>query len=446
MAEAKSPEGGTTKGIRLVLRALRYRNYRLFFGGQCISLIGTWMQSIALSWLVYRMTDSAFILGIVGFAGQIPAFLLAPFAGVLADRWNKHRMIVATQSLAMVQAMILAALALTSTIAVWHIVVLSLFLGIINAFDIPTRQSFILEMIESKEDLPNAIALNSSMFNGARLVGPSIAGITIAAVGEGTCFLLNAVSYLAVIGALLAMRIPPRISDGRRQHVLRDLRSGFRYVYGFSPIRDILLLLALVSLMGMPFTVLMPVVARDILRGDAHTYGFLMGAVGVGALSGAIYLASRKSVVGLSRWIPRAASLFGAGLVFFAVSRSLWLSLVMLLVVGFGMMVQMASSNTLLQTLAEDDKRGRVMSFYTMAFMGMVPFGSLWAGSAASRIGATPTILISGIASIAGALVFASRLKHLRQIIHPLYRKMGIIPEVSAGVQSATHLTMPPEE
>ncbi|MGA2622926.1 MAG: MFS transporter [Bacteroidota bacterium] len=434
------------KGLKLTFRALRFRNYRLFFGGQLISLIGTWMQQIAVTWLVYRLTNSAFLLGAVGFAGQMPIFIVTPFAGVFADRLNRHRILVATQTLSMVQATILAILTLTGNIQIIHIFLLSIFLGLINAFDNPTRQSFVLEMIENKEDLGNAIALNSSMFNSARLLGPSIAGIVIAAIGEGLCFLLNALSFVAVIIALLAMRIAPRERKQESHGVLEGFKEGFNYAFGFAPIKYILLLLALVSVMGMPYAVLMPIFARDILHGGPRTLGFLMGATGMGAVTGAIFLASRKSVAGLSRWIPTAASIFGTGLIAFSFSRSLWLSMGLLYVVGFGMMVQMASSNSILQTISDDDKRGRVMSFYAMAFMGMAPFGSLLAGSLASFIGAPTTLMISGICCIIGATVFAAKLPMLREKIRPIYMKIGIIPEVSSGIQAAAQLTVPPED
>lgn len=433
-------------GLKLLFRALRYRNYRLFFGGQTLSLIGTWMQRIAMGWLVYRLTDSAFLLGVVGFAGQIPGFLVGPFAGVIADRVNRHRMLIATQVLAMIQATILAALVLTGGIEVWHLIALSVFLGFIMGFEIPARQSFLVQMVENKEDLGNAIALNSSMFNLARLVGPSVAGILIAAVGEGICFLLNAVSFIAVIGALLAMKVTPIKTETADTHLLKGLKEGFSYAFGFAPIKAIILLFALVSLMGMPYQVLMPIFARDVLQGGPHTLGFLMGATGVGALVGAFYLASRKSVVGLGKMIALAAGLFGAGLVVFSMSHFLWLSLFLVLIVGFGMMVQMASSNTVLQTVVEDDKRGRVMSLYAMAFMGMAPLGSLLAGSLASKIGAPYTLLIGGSFCVLGSLLFARKIPVLRKAIRPIYVKMGIIPEVATGIRTATVLTTPPRD
>jgi len=347
----------------------------------------------------------------------------------LADRWNRHRVLVITQTASMIQAMVLAVLVLTGTIAVWHIIVLSLLLGLINALDVPTRQSFIVDMIEKREDLGNAIALNSSMVNGARLIGPSVAGILIATLGEGICFLLNGLSFIAVVVALLAMKIKPKNREIQNSHVLQGLKEGYSYAFGFAPIRSVLLLLALVSLMGMPFTVLMPIFAEKILQGGPKTLGFLLGATGVGAIAGSIYLASRKSVVGLGRIVVISSNLFGIGLVAFSLSRVFWLSLLIMLVIGFGMMVQMASSNTILQTLVEEDKRGRIMSFYTMAFMGMVPFGSLLAGSLANSLGAPQTVMIGGIACILGSVVFAKELPTLRKIVRPIYVEKGILPE-----------------
>lgn len=430
--------------VKQTLRALRYRNYRLFFSGQSLSLIGTWMQQVALGWLVYRLTDSAFLLGLVGFSSQIPTFILASVAGVLADRYNKHKIIIATQTLAMVQASILAFLTLSSTIQIWHILLLSLFSGLINAFDMPTRQSFVIDMVEDRNDLPNAIALNSSMFNAARLIGPTIAGILITVIGEGFCFLVNAISYLTVIVALLMMNVKPVDIIPKKEKVLEGIIEGIRYAYNFKPIRALLLLIGLVSLTGMPYTVLMPVFARDILHGDAHTLGFLFGAVGSGALVGAIYLASRKSILGLGKWIAIAASIFSLGLLFFSFSRNIYLSIGLMLFTGFGMMMQMASTNTLLQTLVDDDKRGRVMSLYVMAFMGTAPFGSFMAGSLAGAIGAPYTVLSSGIICLTGALIFYRNLPSLRKHIRPIYIQKGILPEVSTGLQSTTHLKMPP--
>jgi MFS family permease len=421
---------GNLTGVKRIFRTLRYRNYRLFFSGQLISLIGTWMQQVAVIWLVYRMTNSAFLLGLVGFGAQIPMFLLSPFAGVIADRFNRHRIIIVTQSLAMLQATILTVLMYTGSITIWQIIILMIFLGCINAFDMPTRQSFVLEMVENKEDLGNAIALNSSMFNGARLLGPSIAGIMIATVGEAACFLLNAISFIAVIAALLAMRLPKKKRILTSHSVMEGFKEGFRYVYSFRPIRYILLLLAVVSIVGIPFTVLMPIFAKDILHGGPHTLGFLMGAHGVGALIGAFTLASRKSVRGLAKWIGIAAIIFGTSLCAFSLSQIQLVSMLLLMFAGFGMMVQMASSNTILQTISDDDKRGRVISFYTIAFAGMTPFGSLLAGSMASMAGAPATILVSGIICVIAALIFYSKLPVLRKEIRPIYMKIGIIEDL----------------
>jgi MFS family permease len=430
--------------VKQTLRALRYRNYRLFFSGQSLSLIGTWMQQVALGWLVYRMTDSAFLLGLVGFSSQIPTFILASFAGVFADRYNKHKIIIATQTLAMIQAFILAFLTLTGSIQIWQILLLSLFSGLINAFDMPTRQSFVIDMVEDRNDLPNAIALNSSMFNAARLIGPTLAGFLITAIGEGFCFLVNGLSYLTVIVALLMMKISVNINNQKKEKVLKGMKEGIKYAYNHKPIRVLLLLIGLVSLTGMPYTVLMPVFAKDILHGNAHTLGFLFGAVGSGALIGAIYLASRKTVLGLGRWIAIATSIFSLGLLFFSFSRNIYLSVGLMLFTGFGMMMQMASTNTLLQTLVDDDKRGRVMSLYVMAFMGTAPFGSFMAGTLASTIGAPYTVLSSGIICLIGAVLFYKNLPSLRKHIRPIYVKMGILPEVSRGLQSTTNLKMPP--
>ena len=419
----------SSKSTGLFFRALSHRNYRLFFGGQGISLIGTWMQQIAMNWLVYRLTHSPFLLGVVGFTTRIPTFVLASFAGVLADRWNRHRTLVVTQTLSMIQAMILALLVLTDRIAIWQVIALSVFLGFINALDIPVRQSFVVDMIERREDLGNAIALNSSMVNGARLLGPSLAGVLIATLGEGMCFLLNGLSFIAVIWALLAMRISPQKRETHSSRFFEGLKEGFSYAFGSVPIRSLLLLLALVSLMGMPYTILMPVFAVQILGGGPRSLGFLLGAVGVGALGGTFYLASRRTVPGLERIIPMAAGIFGIGLVAFSVSRVLWLSLILMFVTGFGMIVQMAATNTILQTLVEEDKRGRVMSFYTMAFMGMVPFGSFLSGSLAGWLGAPGTVMLGGWTCILGSLLFTWRLPALREMTTPIYAKRGILTE-----------------
>ncbi|MGO8719026.1 MAG: MFS transporter [Acidobacteriaceae bacterium] len=418
----------TKAGISLAWRALRHRNFRLFFGGQSISLIGTWMTRIATAWLVYRLTGSAWLLGIVGFCGQIPTFLLAPFAGVWVDRLNRRHVLVVTQALAMVQSLALAALTLSHRITIAEILGLSIFQGMINAFDMPGRQAFMVQMIEDRQDLGNAIALNSSMVNMARLVGPSLAGLVIAGFGEGYCFLIDGISYLAVILSLLMMRLPKFEAASKIVPMIAQLKEGWTYVSQFAPVRTILLLFAVVSLMGMPFTVLMPIFAVKVLHGGPHTLGFLMGAVGTGALAAAISLAMRKSVLGLGRIIAMSAAIFGASLIAFGMSRLLWLSLVLMVITGFGMMRGMAASNTIIQTIVPEDKRGRVMSYYTMAFVGMAPFGSLLAGGLAHLVGAPVTLMATGAFCILGAGWFTSRLPNIRLHIRPIYRDMGILP------------------
>jgi MFS family permease len=444
---SRNPEKRRRSGAnwRLVLRALRHRNYRLFFGGQGISLVGTWMTRVATAWLVYRLTGSAFLLGLVSFSGQIPILVLGPLAGVWVDRLNRRRLLVVTQVLSMLESFGLAGLALTGIITVREIILLNLFQGAVNAFDMPARQAFVIEMVENQADLGNAIALNSSLVNAARLIGPSIAGLVIAAVGEGYCFLIDGLSYLAVIASLLAMTLRGRSTEHLDQNVLSQLHDGWNYLRGFRPIWSILLLLALVSLVGMPYTTLMPIFAGRILHGGAHILGFLMAASGVGALVGAVALAVRRSVLGLGRVIPMTAAGFGASLMAFALSRQLWLSLLLLVVTGFSFMQQMASSNTILQTIVEDDKRGRVMSFYSIAFQGVAPFGSLIAGATASRIGAPRTLMFGGAICIAGAALFAWQLPVLRRLIRPTYAQIGIIPELATGVQVASALQQPPE-
>ncbi|MDP4291556.1 MAG: MFS transporter, partial [Bacteroidota bacterium] len=397
----------STLGLNNIFRSLRYRNYRYFFYGQSISLIGTWIQRIAVPWLVYDLTGSVFYLGLVGFAGQIPTLLLAPFAGVLIDRWNRYVILVITQILSMIQALLLVFLVFNKSIEPWHIMLLSAFLGSINAFDMPARQSFVVDMIEKKEDLGNAIALNSSMFNSARLIGPSIAGVLISLTGEGVCFLINGLSYIFVIVFLLKMKIPVRKAQSQTPEGFKGFREGVSYTFGFQPIRYIILLLALVSLMGMPYTVLMPVYAKSILHGGSHTFGFLMGATGVGAFIGAIYMASRRNVVGLEKIVPLFAAVFGLGLIAVSFSHTFLISMILMVVVGLGMLLQMTSCNTILQTIVDDDKRGRVMSFYAMAFAGTAPFGSLMAGGLASRIGVPNTLIFGGVSCILGAMIFA---------------------------------------
>jgi MFS family permease len=414
-------------------RALRHRNFRLFFTGQSISLIGTWMTRVATSWLVYRLTGSALLLGTVSFAGQIPTFLLAPFAGVLVDRLNRRNLLVWTQVLAGVQSLALAALTLAKVITIHEIIALSACQGLINAFDMPGRQSFLVQMVgddagkPDKQDLGNAIALNSSMVNVARLIGPALAGLVIAAVGEGYCFAIDGLSYIAVVISLLMMRVSASPIKRAATSMFEQLREGWSYVSNFRPIRTILTLFALLSLMGMPFMVLMPIFASQVFHGGPHTLGYLMGASGVGAVISAMSLALRKSVRGLTSMIQIAAVMFGSGLILFGLSRHLVLSLFLMLIVGFGMMQGLAASNTIIQTLVPEDKRGRVMSYYTMAFVGMAPFGSLLAGALAHKFGAPHAVIVTGSFCLLGAAWFTTQLKSIRAIMRPIYIDMGII-------------------
>ncbi len=385
------------------------------------------MTRVATSWLVYRLTGSALLLGVVGFAGQIPTFILAPFAGVLVDRLNRQKLLVWTQALAGLQSLALAALTLAKIINIHEVIWLSALQGLINAFDMPGRQAFLVQMVEDKQDLGNAIALNSSMVNMARLVGPALAGLVIGSVGEGYCFLIDGISYLAVIASLLLMRV--KIAPGKRHpaSMLEQLKEGWAYVRGFAPIRTILLLFALISLMGMPFMVLMPIFASEVLHGGPHTLGFLLGASGVGALISALSLALRKTVRGLTTMIQISAAVFGLGLICFGLSRILPLSMFLMLIVGFGMMQGLAASNTVIQTLVPEDKRGRVMSYYTMAFVGMAPFGSLLAGGLAHRLGAPMAVMITGAFCLAGAVWFTTQLQSIRKVMRPIYIEMGIV-------------------
>jgi MFS family permease len=426
-----------TSRIAFMLRAFSYPNYRLFFGGQIVSLIGSWISMTATSWLVYRLTGSAMALGVVGFAGQIPGFIMGPFAGAYLDRWDRHRVLVVTQTISMLQSFALAVLTFTGHITVPAIIALNAVQGMVNAFDMPARQAFLTTMISDREDIANAIALNSSMFNAARLVGPSVAGLMIATAGESWCFFVDGVSYMAVIIALVAMKDVRRMSRHEAHAgIVEHLLEGWRYVFGFRPIRSLILQLAWLCLVAMPFSVLMPVFADEILGGGPYTLGFLMGASGLGALSGALWLTTRKSVVGLGRVILTNTVVFGCGLIGFALSRSLPISILFMTITGFGMMVQMASTNTVIQTIVEEEKRGRVLSFYTMSFLGTAPFGSLLAGWLSSRIGAPNTVVLSGVLCIATAAWFARELPAIRELVRPIYRRMGILPEVAQGLQT----------
>ncbi len=411
----------------MLLRALKHKNFRLFFFGQSVSLMGTWMQQVAMSWLAYRLTHSAWMLGLVGFSTQIPTFFIAPFAGVLVDRWTRRKVVLLTQALSLLQALTLTFLVLTHQVSIGWILTLSVLLGFLNAFDVPARQSFLIEMIGKREDLGNAIALNSSMFNVARLVGPLLAGLLIAAGGEALCFFLNAVSYLAVILAISAMKIPAKKKTAHSPPILQQLREGFVYVSSFTPVRRILLLLAIAGFMGMPYTVLMPVFAKEVLGGGPQTLGFLVASTGAGALSGAVYLASRKNVRGLLMRLSAASLIFGAALTAFSFSRSFWPSMGFLFLAGFGMMVQTIASNTILQTLVDDSMRGRVMSFFTVALMGMTPFGHLLAGFLASRAGGPQTLVFGGLACLLSTLWFLSRLPSTRRLVREVYLRKGVI-------------------
>jgi MFS family permease len=424
--------------LKMMFRSLRHKNFRLFVEGQSLSLIGTWLQMVALTWLVYKMTNSALMLGIVGFAGQLPMFVVAPFAGVFADRWNRHKMLLLTQSFALLQALLLTILVFLDVVQIWHIIILSIILGLINAFDMPIRQAFVFDMIEDhKEDVGNAIALNSSMVNAARLIGPSIAGILIATVGEGWCFLVNSISFIAVVVSLLRMQIKTKPKPIKDFKIYQQLKEGFSYSFNFAPIKNLILLLALVSLFSTSVTLLAPVIAKDYLKGSADTYGFLIAAYGSGALLGAIYLLNKNNVLGLGRIIALAVTVFGISLIFFGFSRIFFLSSILVFFAGTGMMLQIASTNTLLQTISEENKRGRVMSFYTMAFRGMSPFGSLIAGSLGNSIGAPATLVLSGGISLMGAFMFYLKLPALRKVIRPIYENLGILPQLASGVHSA---------
>jgi MFS family permease len=422
-------ESGEGKSLKFLGRAFSHRNYRLFFAGQGVSLIGTWMQQIAMSWLVYRLTDSAFLLSLVSFTGSIPMFLFASFAGTFVDRWDRHRLLLVAQVFAMIQAALLTFLTLSGLVAVWHIFVLSFFLGLINAFDMPTRHAFVIDMVEDKADLSNAIALNSAMFNGARLVGPSLAGLTVAAFGEGICFLFNTLSFAAIIMALLAMHMQRKTTKRATTRVFEGLKEGYRYAFGFLPIRYLLLVLVVLNFMGMQYVVLMPVFARDVLHGGAHTQGFLVAASGVGALVSAVYLASRKSVVGLEKVAFRSLGLFGCAIMAFSFSRNVYLSLALMVVAGTVMMAVLISCNTIIQTLVDEDKRGRVMSLHAMSTIGTMPFGSLMVGAVASYVGAPRAVFIASGCCIAASLIFYLKLPRMRSLIRPIYVARGIVPE-----------------
>ncbi len=417
--------------MREAFRALRIRNYRLFFIGQTLSLIGTWMQTVAMSLLVYRITGSEFLLGTVAFCSQIPMFVVSPFAGIVADKHDRQRLLVITQSLAMLQALALAILVLTGTVATWHIIVLSVFIGIVNAYDTPARQAFVPDIIENKSDLPNAIALNSTQFNIARLIGPAVAGIVVAAVGEGVCFAINAVSYVAVIVALMMMRVAGQARPAEDVSAWQRLREGAIYAWEHRPIKALLQLMAITSLVSGVYTVLMPVFANEYFRGDVKAtdtaLGVLYAAVAVGALGSAWMLAQRRSIVGLGIWIVRASAIFNIGLVGLSFAPNFWSALPILAVAGFGTMLHMGATNTLIQTLVEDRMRGRVMAFYVMSFVGTMPVGSFLGGWASSFVGPHWTLALSSIVGLSGSLAFYLSLPSLKRIVRPIYEKMGLV-------------------
>lgn len=437
---ARSASRDKHMDLKWMTRALRSRNYKLFFCGQIVSLVGNWMTSVALSWLVYKLTGSTLLLGTVAFVSQIPALLLGPFAGVWIDRLNRLRVLKWTQTAAMLQSFALALLTLSHRITVRDILILGAIQGAINALDMPARQAFVVQMVEDKADLPNAIALNSSMVNAARLVGPALAGAIIAVSGEGWCFLLDGFSYLAVLASMFFMRVAPQPAPKNLMAPLAAFKDGWAYVSHFAPVRAILLLMASVTLLSLPYAVLMPAVATKVLHGDSHALGYLMGASGVGALCGALFLASRKSVLGLGRIIPLATCTLGIGLIAFSLSSHLWLSIALMPLAGFGFMVQMASCNTLMQTLVPDEKRGRAMSFFAMSFQGTMPFGSLFAGALSNQFGPMPTIFISGVCALFVAAAFFFHLPSLRDDVRTIYQAKGILSPEIAGVANASTL------
>lgn len=423
---------------RQTLRALRHRNYRLFYWGQGISLIGTWLQQVALQWLTYRLTGSAFLLGVVGFLGQVPTLFLSPIAGWVSDRYDRQRILIVAHSLAMCQAFALAVLTLGGWITVGQIVGLSVFMGIIVAFEVPVRQAFVFQMIDNREDIGNAVALNSSLVNLARIIGPAMAGVLIWWIGEGGCFLLNAMSFIAVLISLWMMRPQPQPAPEPGRGILANLTDGFRYTLGFPPIRDLILLLAMTSIMSMAFVVLMPVYVDRVLHGGAGTLGFLMTVSGVGALLGAVHLAARPSVLGLGRLIPIGCAVLGGSMIVFGATDNLWVAMGARFVGSVGLVVQMAASNTILQTITDDRRRGRVMAMFAMAFIGMAPVGSLVGGAIAEHLGIQRTLLLTGGATLLAAALFAYRLPHLRNGIRPIYQRLGILPPPAPETESAS--------
>ncbi len=433
------------KMAKSALRAFRYRNYRLFFAGQGISLIGTWMQSVATSWLVYRLTHSSLSLGILAFSGQIPVLLISPFSGVLNDRWNRRHALIIIQIMALFQALSLALVTVSGHAMLWNIIALTFFLGLINAFEMPTRQSLVVELVDDRNDLGNAIALNSTVFNGARLIGPAMAGVLVAQFGEAVCFFANAATYLGAIVAFGMMKNSERVNSAARKKIFTELKEGFVYAAHFGPIRDLLLLILLLSFVGMSFPVVLPVIAAKVLNGGSGVYGALVAASGFGAFAATVFLATRASVLGLGRIVVIGMFLFGFALIGFSFSRIFPLSLVLVAIAGGAMILNMAASNTIIQTIVADDKRGRVMSMYVMAFMGAAPAGSLFAGYVANAFGAPVAVFIGGVCALAGGVLFAKRLPEIRRIVQPIYREKGIFPAVNQSAESVIELENTPE-
>lgn len=403
------------------------RNYRFFFTGQSISLLGSWMQTIAMGWLIYRLTGSKFLLGFVGFANQIPSFFLSPFTGVITDWFDRRKIMLWAQIIYLVQALLLSLLVLFNLIEIWHIIALSLLFGLVTAFDTPARHALVVDLIDNPNNLGNAIALNSAMYNAARLVGPAIAGIVIALFGEEICFLINAVSYIAIIWALINIRAANVTYQKTENSLTKEFKEGFKYTFGFKPFSILLLLLSIVSLIGAPFGTLMPAFASETLKGGSHTYGFLMSATGAGALTGAVFLASRNSIIGMGKIITINTILFGLSMLGISLTENLWISMAIGFISGFSMIATIACINTLIQSLAEENKRGRVMSFYAMALLGMNPIGSLLAGSVATAIGISYTLFICGIIFIVSGIWFSLTLPTMRKFVYPIYIKKGII-------------------
>ncbi len=423
--------------LKNIFSSLRSRNYRLYFFGQCISVTGSWMQSIAMSWLIYRLSGSVMLLATINVLTQLPSFFISPFAGVLLDRVNRQRMLIITQVCFMLEAFVLALLMFSGVIQIWHILVLGLFVGLTNAFDSPTRQAMVLDLVDRKEDLSNAIALNSAVFNGARLVGPSVGGLLVAAFGEGWCFLLNGISYIAVIAAIIMMQLTYNFNKSAGVKVIAQLKEGIRYATGFLPIRALLIMIGMLSFFGMPFLVVIPAYVREVLNGTSETLGFLMSSFGAGALCAAIYMAARKSVLGLGKVLTLCCGLFACGLAAIAYVPWSWAAYLIAFPTGFGLIASLASINTLLQTLADDDKRGRVMSFYSMALIGMAPLGSMLLSLAEEFVGLSLSVLLFGLVCFVGAVVFEHYRPLVRRLSRPTYvRKNILVPEIARGIQS----------